>query len=62
MTFSRRRFLQTSLAAALPGLSALADGAGGAFSFLLLGDLHFDRLDHHDFKWLEAHQAAPFRV
>jgi UDP-2,3-diacylglucosamine pyrophosphatase LpxH len=32
---------------------AAAEEQGG-FSFALLGDLHFDRLEHHDFQWLAA--------
>jgi len=38
--------------ACLPGAPpAFADAAG--FAFPLLGDLHFDRLTHHDMAWLE---------
>ncbi|MDF1824224.1 MAG: metallophosphoesterase [Verrucomicrobiales bacterium] len=32
----------------------LADA--GEWSFSLLGDLHFDRLDHHDFDWVKREQ------
>jgi hypothetical protein len=54
---TRREFIQTSAVAA----SALAAGAplqaapaGNDFSFVLFGDLHLDRLEHHDMAWLEA--------
>lgn len=28
------------------------------FSFILLGDLHYDSLAHHDFKWLQEHHGG----
>ncbi|HEY1052592.1 MAG TPA: metallophosphoesterase, partial [Prosthecobacter sp.] len=31
---------------------------GKAFSFILLGDLHYDKLAHHDMKWLQEHKAG----
>ena len=55
MNFTRRRFLATA-AAALPACAAGASES--AFTFALLGDLHYDKLDHHDFAWLEAHHAG----
>lgn len=39
----------------------MSPGAGGGakpFSFILLGDLHYDSLSHHDLKWLEAHHRG----
>jgi hypothetical protein len=43
-------------------LGASAFGAGGpAYSFAFLGDLHFDRLSHHDFEWVRANQPADIR-
>lgn len=58
---TRRDFLKTaasaSLAMALGGRTATAaDGDG--FSFVLLGDLHYDRLEHHDMGWLEKNKAG----
>lgn len=56
---TRRDFLQRSSAAAAglalaPSTSWAAAGAAGQrFSFVLLGDLHFDRLEHHDMAWVE---------
>jgi len=35
--------------------------APGSFSFLLLGDLHFDRLEHHDLAWLERDKPDDLR-
>lgn len=58
---TRRNFLRTS-ATATAGLAlapslvhaAAAPAAGGArFSFVLLGDLHFDKMEHHDLAWLD---------
>lgn len=53
---TRRQFLRTasavsSLALAPRGLRAA--GSPAAFSFVLLGDLHYDKLEHHDMAWLE---------
>jgi hypothetical protein len=60
-TFTRRRFLQTSAAAAA-GLALAPQSAPAAerdtFSFVLLGDLHFDRLEHHDMAWLEKNKGG----
>src|SRR5437667_11990770 len=54
---SRRRFLKTLAAAsALVGPAANWAFAAGEdaddWSCPLLGDLHFDRLEHHDHEWL----------
>ncbi len=59
--FSRRQFLQTSASAAAgialaPQLAPAAER--DAFSFVLLGDLHFDKLEHHDMAWLEKNKAG----
>jgi 3',5'-cyclic AMP phosphodiesterase CpdA len=63
-TINRRQFLVTTLAAG-PALAALpqARGAGTErpFSFVLLGDLHLDKLEHHDFQWLEKDKAGDIR-
>ena len=53
---SRRHFLASSTAAtglALAPSLARAATAPAPFSFVLLGDLHYDKLEHHDFAWLE---------
>jgi hypothetical protein len=55
---TRRRFLQTSataagLAVAPAWLRAAPPADRRAFSFVLLGDLHFDRPEHHDMAWVE---------
>lgn len=57
---TRRRFLQVSATAAA-GIALVPSTARAAaiganrdkFTFLLLGDLHYDKLEHHDFAWLE---------
>jgi len=58
-TLNRRKFIVSlgTLAAALPlGASAFdfIPSAGKGFNFLLLGDLHFDKLEHHDMDYLHA--------
>ncbi|MEO6244207.1 MAG: metallophosphoesterase [Opitutaceae bacterium] len=53
---TRRQFLGTATAAAgLAFAPSFARAAGGAaqFSFVLLGDLHYDKLEHHDLAWLD---------
>lgn len=56
---TRRRFIQSSAAAATslalaPSLArAATTAAPGPFSFILLGDLHYDKLEHHDLAWLD---------
>lgn len=55
---NRRRFLQTSVAAVLV---SRAQAAGKAFSFVLLGDLHFDKPEHHDFEWVKEHSPDSVR-
>jgi UDP-2,3-diacylglucosamine pyrophosphatase LpxH len=58
-TVSRRKFVGSlgMLAAALPlGASAFdfIPSAGKGFNFVLLGDLHFDKLEHHDMAYIHA--------
>src|SRR5436189_223544 len=57
---NRRHFIQTTLAAAAtsaPAVTAAPKGAG-PFSFALLGDLHYDKLEHHDIAWIEKNKAG----
>jgi len=63
---SRRRVLGAGALAAAAALAAgpasLAAGAqNDSFSFLLLGDLHFDRLEHHDMEWLKREKPNDVR-
>ena len=62
--FTRRSFVKALLAAtaglSLPGRPARA-ASTEAFSFVLLGDLHFDRLTHHDLDWLRKEKPDDFR-
>ena len=58
-TISRRKFVTSMgmLAAALPlGASAFdfIPSAGNDFNFLLLGDIHYDSLDHHDIEYVRT--------
>jgi len=65
---SRRQFLHSSTTAAglalaaarLPGAAA-ASANRASFSFLLLGDLHFDRPEHHDMAWVKAEKPNDVR-
>jgi hypothetical protein len=63
----RRQFLQCTASAAM-GLT-LGTAARGEtqkparneappFSFVLLGDLHFDKLEHHDMDWLDKNKKG----
>lgn len=61
---TRRDFLRTSAALGAGGLlpsalrAAAPAPAGGTFSFVLLGDLHFDRPEHHDMAWVRREKPA----
>ena len=60
--FTRRQFVSTlvagsTVAAALPEASSNPTAPQGDFSFLLLGDTHFDRPEHHNFDWMRLHYA-----
>ncbi len=63
-TFTRRGFLKTTLAGTagvlLQGPLARA-ATKDAFSFVLLGDLHFDKLEHHDLEWLQREKPDDLR-
>lgn len=70
LPLTRRRFLQTSTAAAAmalaaPDLIAAVAGrpasSGQPFTFILLGDLHFDRLEHHDMAWVQREKPNDVR-
>lgn len=54
MSPDRRSFLRASAAAVAAACTPRAFAATPApsFSFVLLGDLHFDRLEHHDMAWV----------
>jgi hypothetical protein len=39
---------------ALGPAEAQGNGAGPAYSFVYLGDMHFDKRCHHDFEWVQA--------
>jgi hypothetical protein len=57
---TRRNFVTRAtaggvVAATLPGSFAAERSNENAFSFLLLGDTHFDRMEHHDLEWMRQH-------
>ena len=60
-SIDRRTFLTAACAATFgagkPPATAQVGRPPGAeeFSFLLLGDTHFDRLEHHDVAWMTEH-------
>lgn len=58
--FTRRAFLQTAALAA-PALASSATQTSSKFSFLLLGDLHLDKPEHHDMAWLEREKPGDIR-
>ncbi|MDO8540032.1 MAG: metallophosphoesterase [Opitutaceae bacterium] len=57
--FTRRHFLQAGSAAAAglafgsPWARAAGSSRKDSFSFVLMGDLHFDALEHHDMAWVQ---------
>ena len=72
LQLTRRRLIAG--AAALPGAAFLTGisnssllaapaqtPAAGKFSFVLLGDLHFDRLKDHDLEWLAKDKPGDLR-
>ncbi len=40
---------------------AQGDAARSTYSFVYLGDLHFDQMSHHDLDWVKANMAADLR-
>ncbi|MDX1931824.1 MAG: metallophosphoesterase [Capsulimonadales bacterium] len=59
---SRREFLEgtAGMAVALPALSSQERG-DATFRFVALGDLHFDRWNHHDHEWLAREKPNDVR-
>ncbi|HWB01129.1 MAG TPA: metallophosphoesterase, partial [Pirellulales bacterium] len=51
---NRRTFLAGGAALASATALGMAAEPRDDFSFLALGDTHFDRLEHHDMRWLAA--------
>jgi hypothetical protein len=67
---TRRQFLQTAATATATLAVAPARAAapiaptpriGKSSSFLLLGDLHFDRPEHHDMAWVQREKPNDIR-
>ncbi len=57
---SRRYFVKEAAGAAAACVigQTRAEEVKGSFSFILVGDLHFDKLEHHDFNWLAEHHPG----
>ena len=64
-TLTRRDFLRDAVAASAAGvalpLAARATAAADEYDILLLGDVHYDKLAHHDMTWLEREKAGDVR-
>lgn len=64
-TSTRREFLTTTTAAAglalAPRWVNAAAPRSPSFSFVLLGDLHFDRPEHHDMAWVQRDKPNDVR-
>ena len=67
LPLTRRRFLQASTAAAGLALAprnlraAQAQAPAREFAFVLLGDLHLDRPEHHDMDWVRREKPNDVR-
>jgi UDP-2,3-diacylglucosamine pyrophosphatase LpxH len=57
--FAKRLLVSASSLALMPSSGWAAQKE--AFSFVLLGDLHFDKLSHHDLAWLEQDKPDDLR-
>ena len=42
----------------LTSRQSVAEQSSDGFAFALLGDLHFDKLEHHDMDWLQSHKPS----
>ena len=49
------------IVAAIGTARAQGNGAGPAYSFAYLGDIHFDKKSHHDFDWVRANKPNDIR-
>lgn len=62
---SRRTFGKALAAGAalsiFPGIASSTTLGSEGFSFVVLGDLHFDRLEHHDMDWLRREKPNDVR-
>ncbi len=56
---NRRQAIQCAIATTAIGTVSrrtVAEHSSNGFSFALLGDLHYDKLEHHDMNWLQSHK------
>lgn len=61
LAFNRREFLRTAVAAPLASAVPRLQAPAPAYSVLLLGDVHFDRLAHHDMDWVRREKPSDVR-
>jgi len=66
-SFSRKTIVLTAalcvliIVSAHGAAEALGNVPGPAYSFVYLGDVHFDKRSHHDFQWVQANMPADIR-
>jgi hypothetical protein len=62
MTMAAVAVLWVQILAFVPGtVDAQSSGTGSTYSFVYLGDLHFDRMSHHDLEWVKAKMPNDLR-
>jgi hypothetical protein len=68
MRFSNRKTVATSvvlcvqiLVFVLGTAQAQGNGPDSTYSFIYLGDLHFDKMSHHDLEWVKANMPGDMR-
>jgi len=49
------------IVSALGAAKAQSNVPGPAYSFVYLGDIHFDKRSHHDFQWVQANMPGDIR-
>ncbi|MFB0524692.1 MAG: metallophosphoesterase, partial [Phycisphaerae bacterium] len=66
-TFSRKTMVITVvlcvhiIVLSLGAAKAQSDVPGPTYSFVYLGDIHFDKRSHHDFEWVQANMPGDIR-
>lgn len=66
-SLSRRTIMMTAalcvqITVFAPGVTdARGNESGRTYSFVYLGDIHFDKNDHHDFEWVHANKPNDIR-
>ena len=66
-SFSRKTIVMTVILCVhiivlvLGAATAQGNGPGPAYSFVYLGDMHFDKRSHHDFEWVQTNKPKDIR-